>query len=198
MATNEPPLVDLKVTNPITYIKRWWNKIIGNEGIEFRFKIHPLTAIAITIIVASIAFGLGRFVLSEKYPFFRYQEINTLDSAKQILNNVPIVTSEPWRETGFTGTLQFSDASNKFYLLTTTSSEAITLEVQPNLNLSDYIGKRIFASGKYNKSTRILIVASALDLEILPKKPSSFPTTSPTPFLEISLTPTISTGNIVE
>lgn len=198
MAIKEPPLVDLKVTNPITYIKRWWNKIIGNEGIEFRFKIHPLTAIAITIIVASIAFGLGRFVLSEKYPFFRFQEINPSNNIKQILNNGPIISSEPWRETGFTGTLQFSDASSKFYLLTTTSSEAITLEVQPNLNLSDYIGKRIFASGKYSKSTRILIVASALDLEVLPKKPSPIPTTSPTPFVDLSLTPTISTENLVE
>jgi len=59
---DEPPLVDVKVTNPLTYIKRWWNRIIGNEGIDFRFRVRPLTAIAIALIITTVAFGLGSFV----------------------------------------------------------------------------------------------------------------------------------------
>ena len=35
---SDPPLVDVKVTNPVTYFKKWWAKIIGNEGIDFRLK----------------------------------------------------------------------------------------------------------------------------------------------------------------
>jgi len=46
MPTTEPLLVDVKVTNPVTYLRRWWEKVIGNEGISLSVKIHPLTAIA--------------------------------------------------------------------------------------------------------------------------------------------------------
>ena len=68
----EPPLVDVKVTNPLTYIKRWWNRIIGNEGIDFRFRVRPLTAIAIALIITTVTFGLGSFVLPFSIPFFKY------------------------------------------------------------------------------------------------------------------------------
>jgi len=56
----DPPLVDVKVTNPVTYLKKWWNKVIGNEGMEFRFRVKPLTAIAISLVVVTVAFGLGQ------------------------------------------------------------------------------------------------------------------------------------------
>lgn len=68
----EPPLVDVKVSNPIIYLKKWWQKVIGNEGVDIRFKIHPLTAIAVAVIVASIGFGVGRFVLPFSIPFFKF------------------------------------------------------------------------------------------------------------------------------
>jgi len=68
----ESPLVDIKVTNPITYIKSWWNKIIGNEGIELRVKVRPLTAIAISIIILTVTLGIGKFVLPFRVPFFVY------------------------------------------------------------------------------------------------------------------------------
>jgi hypothetical protein len=62
----EPPLVDVKVTNPLVYIKSWWKKIIGNEGVDFRVRVKPLTAIAISIIVVTVTMGIGRFV----FPFY--------------------------------------------------------------------------------------------------------------------------------
>jgi len=172
---NEPPLVDVKVTNPLTYIKRWWARIIGNEGMEFRFKVRPLTSIAIALVTASVAFGVGRIVLPFKIPFLSFEkyEPNQTPSAS------PTPILDPWRETAFTGTLQFSDALGRFYLITT-SSEAITLEIPGNIDLKDFIGRRIFAAGKYNKATRTLVVSSASDLELLPKKPSPIPTIIPT------------------
>ncbi len=177
-ANPEPPLVDVKVTNPLTYIKRWWARIIGNEGMEFRFRIRPLTAIAVAVVFASIAFGVGRFVLPFTIPFFKYN------------NPEPLPTIDPWRETAFTGTLQFSDSTKRYYLLTT-SSEAITLEVPTNIDLKDLVGKRIFAAGKYNKSTRILVVTDTKNLEILPKTPIPLPTLTPisSPSLTPSATP---------
>src|SRR3989337_2953403 len=68
----EPPLVDVKVTNPLTYIKSWWKRIIGNEGIDCRLRIKPLTAIAITVIIVTVSMGIGRFVFPFKIPFFVY------------------------------------------------------------------------------------------------------------------------------
>mgnify|MGYP001572948881 CR=1 FL=1 len=165
----EPPLVDLKITNPLTYIKRWWQRIIGNEGMELRFRIRPLTAIAIAVIVSSLSFGVGRFVLPVSLPFFKYTP-----------QPFTLPTPPPWRETAFTGTVQFSSQIGKYYLIIS-SSEAITLEVPANIDLKNFINRRIFAAGSYNKSTRTLLVADASDLELLPKKPIPIPTTPPTP-----------------
>ena len=180
----DPPLVDVKVTNPITYIKRWWAKIIGNEGVDFRFHIRPLTAILISVAVASIGFGVGRFVIPFSIPFLKYEYKN---------EEIVIPTPETWKETAYTGTLRYSEATDKYYLVTT-SAEAITLEVPSNINLENYVDKRIFAAGKFNKATRILIVADAKDLEVLPKTPVSIPTTTPTTTPTETPTPESSTS----
>lgn len=171
----DPPLVDLKVTNPVTYIKKWWSKIIGNEGIDFRFHVRPLTALALAVVVASIGFGVGRFVLPFSIPFFQYNyETGEVDKIN------PSPTTNPLIETAYTGTLQFSYATSLFYLQITSSSQAITLEVPVNLNLETLVGKRILAIGTYNKQTRTLVVSDAKDLEVLPKSPVPIPTIEPT------------------
>jgi len=94
----EPPLVDVTVTNPLAYIKSWWKKIIGNEGVDFRLKVRPLTAIAISVIVATISFGIGRFVFPFKIPFFEYT-LKENQQLKQLLT----------RDTAFAGVLRFDD-----------------------------------------------------------------------------------------
>jgi len=165
----EPPLIDVKVTNPLTYIKRWWNRIIGNEGISLSFRVRPLTALAIAIVVSSLAFGVGQFVLPFSIPFFQ-----------PIPEDITLPTPDPWRETAFTGTLQYSQTTGKYYLVTT-SSEAIALEVPDNIDLSGFVGRRIFAAGKYNKSARTLVVSDARNTELLPKSPNPLPTVSPSP-----------------
>jgi len=168
----EKPLIDVKVTNPITYIKSWWKRIIGNEGIELKIKVRPLTAIAIAIIVLTVSLGIGRFNLPFRLPFFEYS-----------LKEEAFPKNFLFRETGFVGTLKF-DASNRKYYLITESSEAINLEVPNNVELSLLVGKRIFATGKYYQDTRTLKVKSASDLEILPTGSENIPTMS------VSLTPT--------
>lgn len=179
----EPPLVDVKVTNPLTYIKRWWARIIGNEGMEFRFRIRPLTAIAIAVIFATLALGIGEFVLPFSIPFFKYK----------VPAPTPIA-EELWKDTAFIGNLQFSVTRQKYYLLTTSAAEAITLEVPSTVNLEALIGKRILAIGKYNKNTRILQVTDVKDLEILPKTPIPVPTVTPWPTPTESPTPTPISG----
>jgi len=177
MTTAEPPLVDLKVSNPVTYLRIWWKRVVGNEGMEFKFKIRPLTSIAIAIIVTTIALGVGRFVITNTAPFVKFET----PSSEDLRVNNPESTPDTWRETGFTGTVHFSNVVSRYYLLTSTSAEAIILDVPSSINLSTVVGKRIFATGNYNKSTRILRVSDATDLELLSKKPTPIPTASPTP-----------------
>ena len=165
----EPPLIDIKVTNPVTYIKSWWKKIIGNEGIDFRFRVRPLTAISISIIVVTVSMGVGRFVLPFEIPFFEYTSDIEPTSAPDL-----------WRQTAFTGILRRSIPTKKFYLVTN-SSEAIPLMIPENVDLSDLIGERIFAAGKYNPEDRMLVVEDASSMEVLPEKIEPVPTIVPTP-----------------
>lgn len=166
----EPPLINLQVTNPLTYLKSWWKRVIGGEGIDVRLRIHPLTAVALTVIVASLGFGIGRFALSSEKPYVTFVPISPSPS--------PIL----WRETAFIGTLRFSEPNNRYYLVTS-SSEAIALEIPENVELSSLVGRRIFAAGNYNETKRTLLVTDASDMEVLPKAIVPVPVVSPLPTL---------------
>lgn len=186
----EPPLIDLKVTNPITYIKSWWRKIMGGEGIDLRFKIKPLTAMAMTIVIATIGFGVGRFTISMEQPYIKYvsngndlsptptpkpsNENQILDKDENREENADQDQSIQLRQTAFTGTLKFSNVDKSFYLLTS-DSEAIVLETPENVELKDLVGRRVFASGQYNEKVRKLMVTDASDMEVLPKKVENVP-----------------------
>lgn len=165
----EQPLVDLKVTNPITYLKKWWKRVIANEGIDFRFRIRPLTAIAISVVVAALYFGVGRIKTPFDIPFFEFIPADTSDA-----------TPIPKRETAFIGLLKYTTYNGKYYLITS-SSEAIQLEVPEDIDLKSMKGKRIFASGGYNPNKMLLVVNEITDMEILPATAVPVPTKPPTP-----------------
>lgn len=161
----EEPLISLRITNPITYIKSWWKKVMNKEGVDFRFKIQPLTAIAMTIIIATIGFGVGQFTITKQKPYVHYTPFT---------QPTPTPTPNPWRDTAFSGTLRFSKKMGKFYLLTN-SSEAINITVLENVDLEKLIGRRIFATGEYNENTHTLIIYEATNMELLPEKVEEIP-----------------------
>ena len=140
----DPPLLFLRVSNPITYIKRWWKRVVGNEGVEFRLKVRPADS-----------------------PIIKY-----------IPQLLPAPTSNPWRETAFSGTLRSTNGD--IYLLTS-ESEALSLNIPSNLDLSNYIGKRILAKGLFNENQRLLKIISVENIELLSTKPQKIPTTIPSP-----------------
>lgn len=169
----EPPLINLQVSNPVTYLKRWWKRVIGGEGVDFRFKIQPFTAIAMTIVIATIGFGVGRISITTTKPYIQLvtnaAPQTTSNQVSQITQATPaLVDQDSWRETAFSGMLKHSIFDNRYYLITN-SSEAITLDVPENVVLESLIGRRIFATGRYNDKTRVLAVLNASDLEILPE-----------------------------
>jgi len=170
MSATEPPLVEVKVANPVTYFRRWWTKVMSKEGVSLSFKIHPITAVLMVTAISLVAFSAGRYSIN--IPFLNYTILPTPTATP---------TPEPiWKQTAFTGKLQFSVTTNKYFLVTT-SSEAITLDNESNLELLTLIGKRILAIGEYNKTARVLKITDAKDLEVLSKTPIPIPTIEPSP-----------------
>ncbi len=166
-----PPLVNFQLTNPIVYIKAWWKKLIGNEGVKLTLQIKPVTAVILMAIFSGAGFGFGRLTVPEVLiPYLPTNDAPTGAS--------PSPTPNPWIDAAFTGKVQ---AANSKYFLVTTSAQAITLEAPSSINLAKLVGKRIMAVGRYNKSTKYLIIADITDLEILPATPIPLPTISPTP-----------------
>lgn len=164
---SDEPLVQITVSNPLTAIRLWISKLLANEGVDVRLKIHPLTVLAAAAIFTAGGFGLGRFVLPA--PIIKY-----------IPQLAPQPTPNPWKDTAFSGFLRYSQITKKFYL-ETAAAEAITLEVPANVILTKYIGRRIFATGRLNTQTGILVVTEATDLELLPTQVTHIPEISPSP-----------------
>lgn len=65
---DDPPLIDLKVTNPVSYLKRWWKRMLANEGISLSLKIKPLTAIMLITSFALVFGGTGFGVAKVFFP----------------------------------------------------------------------------------------------------------------------------------
>lgn len=163
-----PPLLDLKITNPVTYLKAWYKKIMANEGIDFKLRVHPLTALALSLLLAGVSFGLGRFSLPADSPIIKY-----------IPQLAPAPTPDPWKQAAFTGILRYTD-SNKKYYLETPNSGVITLDIPIQVNMAKLVSKRILAIGKYNTQTGVLAITEVSDLEILPAQAVPVPLISTT------------------
>lgn len=170
--TTPPDLVNIKITNPLVYIKYWWKRIMANEGIEVKFKAKPITVFGVAFIWSAMAFGLGGVVLPT---FFPWVKVDTVVTA------TPTATPQIVKDTALRGTLTKTNSNPiKFYLITT-STEAVTLEVPASFNLLSLVGKRILAVGSYDLKNKILVVQDIQDLEVLSKTPVPIPTITPTP-----------------
>ncbi len=172
--TNPPDLVDIKISNPLVYIKYWWKRIMANEGIEVKFKAKPVTVFGVALIWSAMAFGLGGVVLPT---FFPWVKVNNLVTSSP----TPTSITQIMKDTALRGTLtKTSSVPFKFYLVTT-STEAVTLEVPDNFNLNLLVGKRILAVGSYDSKNKILVVKDIQNLEVLSKTPVPIPTVSTSP-----------------
>lgn len=162
--SNPPDLVSFRITNPIVYIKYWWKKIMANEGIEFRLKVRPITALAIATIAFSLAFGLGAATTQNAAP-----------------SSTPTPTPNLWKETALKGVLK--QVGNQLFLLTT-GDEAVTLQTASDAG--SFIGRKVLVVGSYNQKQKTLIVSDIQNLEALPSPtptptPTEIPTPEPTP-----------------
>jgi len=188
-----PDLVNFKVTNPLVYIKAWWKRIMANEGFELKLKAKPITAIAISVALFSLVFGLGGVVFPTLFPFLN---INNSNNTEVSVSPTP---SSDWRETALKGTLKKTTSVPIRFFLLTTSDEAVTLQAPDYITLDKLIGKRILATGNYSQKQKLLIIQDVQDLEVLSTTPIPIPTSTPTipptsspiPTVEPTTTPTL-------
>ncbi len=129
----EPPLINVKITNPVTYLKHWWKKIIANEGIDLRLRVRPLTAIAMGVATVSILTGTG-FTIARFY-YLPVIVPNSLVS----------------KTTSLVGTIH---KSNKQYFLIS-DNKVYTLNYSGD-NLADLINKRVLVVGKLSSSDSVI------------------------------------------
>lgn len=171
--SNPPDLLNVKITNPLVYIKYWWKRIMANEGLEAKIKVKPITAIAIAVSLFSLAFGLGGVVFPFAFPWLK---INN-----QVVNSSPTPILSEWKETAIKGTLKKTTVEPTKFFLLISSDEAVTLQVPQGINLTTLVGRRILATGNYNQKQKLLIVSDVQDLEVLSTTPIPIPTNSPSP-----------------
>lgn len=76
---DDPPLIKVQVTNPVTYLKLWLKRLLRNEGIDLRIKIRPLTAIAIfltfAIFFAGTGFSVGKIFFPNSSPILKREVV---------------------------------------------------------------------------------------------------------------------------
>lgn len=75
---NDPPMVDLKVSNPVTYFRKWVDKLLKNQDIDLRLKIKPFATIGLMLafgMVGGTAFSIGRYLFPNSSPIFHREVI---------------------------------------------------------------------------------------------------------------------------
>ena len=130
-----PPVVDVKVSNPLIYIKLWWKKIMSGEGISIR--IHPFTVILIVLTLSSSSFFFGRYIQLRS---------ELLETYLPQFSNISKINA------GFTGKLYLSEGN---YYLTQGETQSLLLK-QGKLNLLPYVNQFIFISGKFDPLSHTL------------------------------------------
>ncbi len=171
--TTPPDLLNVKVTNPLVYIKYWWKRILANEGLDMRVRAKPLTVFGLAIILFSGVFGLGGIVFPKFFPWMKFNS--------GIVAISPAPQPELLKDTALKGTLTKTNTNPVRFYLITTSTEAVTLEIPVGFNLTSLVGKRILAVGTYDSKNKVLEVEDIQDLEVLSTTPVPIPTVTPTP-----------------
>src|SRR3989344_5259486 len=123
---NDPPLVAVSITNPITYLKLFIKRLLKNEGITI--KIKPLTAIAM-ILALSAAFGTGFNVATFFFP-----------------NSSPIFH----RQVSYQGTIQKNQIGEYFLILPDSSLWKLKPKFT-NINLDELVGKQTMIQGNLTR-----------------------------------------------
>lgn len=139
---NDPPLVSVSVTNPVTYLKLFLKRLLKNEGIDIHLKIKPLTVIA-CVSALSISFGTGFNVAQMFFP-----------------------TSSPLLHRAITlqGNIQRSE-SGQYYLSLPDNSLWTLRPTNNNTSLSSLMSKQVMVKGNLTAEPNIIEVKEVISFE---------------------------------
>lgn len=136
---NDPPLVAVSVTNPVTYLKLFLKRLLKNEGIDIRLKIKPLTVIA-CVLALSTAFGTGFNVAQIFFP-----------------------TSSPLLHRSITlqGNIQRSE-TGQYYLSLPDNSLWTLRPKNTNIDFSNNINRQVMIKGNMTPENNVIEVKEIL------------------------------------
>jgi len=140
----DKPLVSVSVNNPIAWLLKWINDLRKKQTTTISFKLGvPLIALPVFVFaLASVFFGLGRITSPARVG------PDTMSRA---------------------GVLRvFTQEGVASYYLILNDGEALELLIPSNIDFKALDGKRVLASGKYDRDTNKLSVNNVNDLEVLP------------------------------
>lgn len=161
----DPPMIYFKWTNPVAYLKYWWKKIIGNEGVELKgdLKIKPMTAISIVTvptIIATFIIVSGTIGITLMTNFLTRGPLAPLTSGY-----LPSPTPNPWKPAAYTGNVYINPTGQPY--LITSDSDVVSLEVPVTIDLTKLTGKLVLARGQYNSDTKMLRVTESANFVVV-------------------------------
>lgn len=134
---DDPPMVDIKVTNPVTYFKRWVDKFLKNQDIDLHLRIRPFAAVGLLMtfsIVGGTAFSIGRYIFPNSSPIFHRQVV-------------------------YPGTIQKGDMGQYFLMY---NSSPWKLKPKNNINLSTLAGKPVIVTGNLTTEPNLIEVSEVI------------------------------------
>lgn len=139
---NDPPLVAVSITNPVTYLKLFLKRFLKNEGIDIRLKIKPLTVIA-CVLALSAAFGTGFNVAQMFFP-----------------------TSSPLLHRAITlqGNIQRSE-TGQYYLSLPDNSMWTLRPKNNNINLANDINRQVMVKGNMTPENNVIEVKEVITFD---------------------------------
>lgn len=157
----DPPLFGFFLTNPVTYLKIFLNKLLKRQMITLRIPVLALIIIMVGIGGYGVGFKSGiNYALGKLFPNF-----------SPILHRS--ITAQ--------GTIQKS--TNGYYLQANDKDKTLwTLKpVSQNVNLADFEGMKAEVKGNLTPTPNLIEVSEVVSFET---KPSPSPTTQTTPTLQ--------------
>lgn len=136
---NDPPMVDLKVTNPVTYFKKWVGKFLKNQDIDIHLKIKPFATIGLILAFTAVGgttFSIGRYFFPNSSPIFH-------------------------RAITLQGIVQMSE-SGQYYLSLPDNTLWTLKPINNNVNLSNYIYKQVVVKGNLTAEANVINVSEVI------------------------------------
>lgn len=151
----DPPMLFILFTNPVTYFKKWVEKFLKNQDIDFHLRIRPFAAIGLIMTISIVgggAFTIGRYFFPYSSPVFHRQVV-------------------------YPGTIQKGD-TNQFFLMT---QDATSWKLKPktNINLENLIGRQVLVTGNLT-AEKYLIEVSELIITETPAQSLTYTQNIPT------------------